>query len=66
MARRVAFLYSLNAKKQDWFKGVTLIVWGPSQRLLAADKEIQAYEKKMQEAGVVVESPVQSLKPDIH
>jgi len=58
VAHRVAFLYTLTAKKQEWFKGVTLIVWGPSQRLLAADKEIQAYVKKMQEAGVVVEACV--------
>ena len=58
VAHRVAFLYTLTAKKEEWFKGVTLIVWGPSQRLLAADKEIQAYVKKMQEAGVVVEACV--------
>ena len=58
VAHRVAFLYTLHAKKQEWFKGVTLIVWGPSQRLLAADKEIQAYMKQIQEAGVVVEACV--------
>jgi hypothetical protein len=58
VAHRVAFLYTLNAKKQDWFENVTLIVWGPSQRLLAADKEVQAYVKKMRDAGVVVEACV--------
>lgn len=56
VAHRVAFLYTLNAKKQGWFKEVALIVWGPSQRLLAADQSIQAYVKEMQEAGVVVEA----------
>lgn len=56
VAHRVAFLYTLNAKKQGWFNDVTLIVWGPSQRLLAADQSIQAYVKEMQEAGVVVEA----------
>ncbi len=56
VAHRVAFLYTLNARKQGWFKDVTLIVWGPSQRLLAADQSIQAYVKEMQDAGVVVEA----------
>ena len=56
VAHRMVFLYTLFAKKQAWFEEVTLIVWGPSQRLLAADKEIQAYVKKIQEAGVVVEA----------
>ncbi|MGF1657166.1 MAG: DsrE family protein [Verrucomicrobiales bacterium] len=56
VAHRVAFLYTLNAKKQSWFDEVTLIVWGPSQRLLAADSSIQDYVKEMQAAGVVVEA----------
>lgn len=56
VAHRMAFLYTLVAKKQAWFNEVTLIIWGPSQRLLAADKEIQAYVKKIQDAGVLVEA----------
>jgi hypothetical protein len=56
VAHRIVMLYTLFAKKQAWFEEVTLIVWGPSQRLLAADKEIQAYVKRIQEAGVVVEA----------
>jgi hypothetical protein len=56
VAHRMTFLYTLFSKRQGWFEQVTLIVWGPSQRLLAADKEIQAYVKRVQEAGVVVEA----------
>jgi len=49
-------MYTLNAKKQGWFDEVNLVVWGPSARLLAGDKDIQAKVKEMQKAGVVVEA----------
>ncbi len=58
VAHRVCFLYTLNAKKQGWFDDVSLVVWGPSARLLAGDKDLQAEVRKMQEAGVVVEACV--------
>ena len=56
VAHRVAFMYAHNAKKVGWFDDVTLIVWGPSQRILVGDKELQAKIKAMQEDGVVVEA----------
>jgi hypothetical protein len=56
VAHKVCFMYTLNAKKQRWFDQVNLIVWGPSSRLLAGDKDIQAKVKQMQEAGVIVEA----------
>ena len=56
VAHKVCFMYTLNAKKQAWFDEVNLIVWGPSSRLLAGDKDIQAKVKEMQQAGVVVEA----------
>ena len=37
VAHNVAFMYAHTAKKVGWFGEVTLIVWGPSQRLLAGD-----------------------------
>lgn len=58
VAHRVAFLYTLTAKKENWFEEVQLIIWGPSQRLLIADKEVQAYLKRIQDSGVVVEACV--------
>jgi hypothetical protein len=42
VAHRVSFMYCHNAKKQNWFDQVTLVVWGPSARLLAGDKDLQA------------------------
>ena len=56
VANRVAFMYAHNAKKVGWFDEVTLIVWGPSQRLLLDDKSLQAKVKAMQDDGVVVEA----------
>ena len=35
---------------------VRLIIWGPSQRLLVADKDVQAKIAAMRDAGVVVEA----------
>jgi hypothetical protein len=58
VAHRVAFMYAHNAKKAGWFDEVTLIVWGPSQRLLVGDKDLQKKIKEMQADGVVVEACV--------
>ena len=52
VATRVAFMYTLNAKRQGWFDEVTLIVWGPSAKLSSENPEIQESLKKMKEQGV--------------
>ena len=56
VAHRVCLMYTHNAKKQKWFDEVTLIVWGPSARLLAGDKDLQAKITTMQEDGVKVQA----------
>ena len=56
VAHRVCFMYTENAKKQKWFEEVTLIVWGPSARLLAGDKDLQAKIKTMLDNGVKVQA----------
>jgi hypothetical protein len=56
VAEKMAFMYTYNAKKQGWFDEVVLIVWGPSAKLLAENKMLQEYVKKMQEAGIKVEA----------
>jgi len=56
IAHRVAFMYTHNAKKAGWFDEVTLIVWGPSQRLLVGDKDLQAEVKAMLKDGIHVEA----------
>lgn len=53
VALKMAFMYTLNSKRFNWgWKNVTLVVWGPSSKLLAADTELQEYVSRMKEAGV--------------
>ena len=56
VAHQVCFMYTGNAKKQKWFDEVTLIVWGPSAKLLAGDKAIQAKIKTMLQDGVKIQA----------
>ena len=56
VAHRVCFMYTQNAAKNKWFGEVRLIVWGPSARLLAGDKDLQAKIKAMIKDGVVVQA----------
>lgn len=56
VAHKVCFMYTNAAKTAGWFDEVLLIVWGPSSRLLATDKDIQAKVKKMQTDGITVQA----------
>ncbi len=56
VAHKVCFMYTHNAKEAGWFDEVKLIIWGPSSRLLAGDKELQARVKEMMESGVDVKA----------
>ena len=56
VAHRVCFMYTQNASKNKWFGEVRLIVWGPSARLLAGDKDLQAKIKGMIKDGVIVQA----------
>lgn len=56
VAEKMAFMYTLNAKKQAWFDEVVLIIWGPSAKLASENKMIQDYLKKMRDAGVKLEA----------
>jgi hypothetical protein len=52
VAKTMVFMYSHNACKYSWWEYVTLVVWGPSARLLAENESLQRAVKKMQEDGV--------------
>ncbi len=56
VAHRVCLMYTHAAKTAGWFDEVKLVVWGPSAKLLAEDKELQAKVKAMQESGVVTQA----------
>ena len=54
VAMKMVFMYVYNGKKRGWWDEIALIVWGPSSKLLAGDKELQEEVKKMMEEGVQV------------
>jgi hypothetical protein len=57
VALKMAFMYTFNSKRFKWgWKNVTLIVWGPSSKLLAQDKELQEHIVDMKEAGIKLQA----------
>lgn len=58
VAHRVCLMYTHAAKQSEWFDEVQLIVWGPSARLLAGDKDLQEKIAAMMEDGVDVKACV--------
>ncbi len=54
VALKMVFMYAANAKEQGWFGGVTLLVWGPSQKLLTEDAELQRQLADLLDRGVRV------------
>lgn len=53
---KMVHIYTLNAKKWNWFEEITLIVWGPSAKLLAGDPELQKMVTGLVDAGVILEA----------
>jgi hypothetical protein len=58
VAHRMCLMYTHAAKNAKWFDDVLLIVWGPSSRMLAADKDVEAKVKAMMKDGIVVQACV--------
>ncbi|NQU32863.1 MAG: DsrE family protein [Bacteroidetes bacterium] len=54
VAMKMVFMYTSNAKKNNWWEDITLLVWGPSAKLLSEDKELQDYVKTMLDNGIDV------------
>ena len=52
VALKMVFMYTLNSRKYGWWDAVRLVVWGPSSKLLAEDRELQDYVKRMKDQGV--------------
>lgn len=53
-AEKMVFMYAINSLKKDWWKHVTLIVWGATTRLVAENSDIQGLIKQARETGVHV------------
>jgi len=56
VALKMVFMYTFNAQKRAWWKDITLVVWGPSAKLLTEDKELQEYMARILDAGVTVKA----------
>lgn len=56
VALKMVFMYTYNAKTREWWDDITLVVWGPSAKLLTEDKELQEYMARIMEAGVTVKA----------
>jgi hypothetical protein len=56
VAEKTVFMYTLNSRLNDWWKEVTLIIWGPSSKLITEDQELQDYLEKIKDAGVKLEA----------
>ncbi|WP_297098869.1 DsrE family protein [Draconibacterium sp.] len=52
VAERVALMYTGVAKQFGLFEEVSVIIWGPSAKLVAENKDVQAKLKDMMEKGV--------------
>ncbi len=51
-AIHMVFMYAENSKIKDWWKEVTLLIWGSSSKLVSEDKDIQNYLQSLQREGV--------------
>ncbi len=56
VAERMLFMYAINAKKNGWVKDITIIIWGPTAKLVAENKMIQDKIKLCKEVGIVVKA----------
>lgn len=52
VAERVALMYTGVAKQYGLFEEVSVIIWGPSAKLVAENKDVQAKLKDMADKGV--------------
>lgn len=52
VAEKMVLMYAYYSQKQNWINRSRMIVWGPSQKLLTEDRELQDKIKKIKAAGV--------------
>lgn len=52
VAEKMVLMYAFYSRQQNWIGQSRMIVWGPSQKLLTEDKELQEKIGKIKGAGV--------------
>jgi hypothetical protein len=56
VAMNMVLMYTYNAKKYGWWDDITFVIWGPSAKLVSADKDIRDYIAKMRDDGIKIEA----------
>lgn len=56
VAERMVLMYAHAAKTQQWFNQVTIIIWGPSAKLVSENLKIQKKLKSMQDDGIEIKA----------
>jgi hypothetical protein len=56
VAEKACLMYAGAAKKYKWFDEVILIVWGPSEKLLAENQMLKDKVAAIQKDGVIVQA----------
>lgn len=54
VAIRMIFIYLMDAKGMGWFDEIDLIIWGPSAKLVAQDKQVQQELDFLMQSGINV------------
>jgi hypothetical protein len=52
----MVFMYTFNAILKEWWKKITLIIWGPSAELASVDKETRDSLQNMKQKGIILEA----------
>ncbi|MCF8002315.1 MAG: DsrE family protein [Halanaerobiales bacterium] len=56
VAQNMVFMYTLNAKKNQWWKNIKFIIWGLSSKLLSESKQLQEQIKEFINHDITVEA----------
>jgi hypothetical protein len=56
VAEKACLMYADAAKRFKWFDEVILVVWGPSEKLLAENQALKDKVAAMQKDGVIVQA----------
>ncbi len=56
VAEKACLMYANAAKKYKWFNEVIVVVWGPSEKLLAENESLKNKISTMQQEGVIFQA----------
>jgi hypothetical protein len=56
VAEKMVYMYTFNAKKQNWWKDIVFIIWGPSAKLLSENMALQEQIKEFIAIGIKVKA----------